>query len=164
MELVTPAIGLIFWTSLTFLLLVFLLAKFAWKPILSAVEERNKKIEEALFEAERTKEEMAKIQANNQNLLKEARQERENILKEAREIKSDMISQAKGQAKSEADKMILQAKESIKNEKMAALTEIKNQVAVLSVDIAEKILKDELTSKDKQKKLVDTFVNEVQMN
>ncbi len=164
MELVTPGIGLIFWTSLTFLILVFLLAKFAWKPILEAVETRNKQIEDAMFEAERTKEEMEKIQADNQNLLKEARNQRDEMLKEAKEMKNNIVSEAKDKAKDEADKLIASAKETIKNEKMAAMTDIKNQVAVLSVDIAEKILKDQLASDDKQKKLVNNLLEEVNVN
>jgi len=164
MDLVTPGFGLIFWTLITFVLLVILLAKFAWKPILQAVNERNKNIEDALLEAERTKEEMAKIQADNQNLLKEARDERDIILKEARDMKNNIVNEAKEKASFEGEKMIANAKETIKNEKMAALTDLKNQVAVLSVDIAEKILKDELSSDDKQAKLVNNLLEEVNVN
>jgi len=164
MDIVTPGFGLIFWTLITFVLLVILLAKFAWKPILQAVNERNKNIEDALLEAERTKEEMAKIQADNQNLLKEARDERDIILKEARDMKNNIVNEAKEKASFEGEKMIANAKETIKNEKMAALTDLKNQVAVLSVDIAEKILKDELSSDDKQAKLVNNLLEEVNVN
>lgn len=164
MELVTPGIGLIFWTTLVFLILVFVLRKYAWSPILGAVEKRNKEIEDSLVLAEKTKKEMEKLMADNEEMIKEARQQRDLILKEARDVKNGIIKEAKDKAKEEAEKMIISARDTIRNEKMAAVTELKNQVAVLSLDIAEKILKKELSSDDKQKALVDNLIEEVNVN
>lgn len=164
MELVTPGIGLIFWTTLVFLILFFLLAKFAWKPILSAVNEREQKIEDALLLAEKTKLEMQKIQSDNQALLREARDERDKILKEAKDAKDAIIGEAKGAAQKEGQKLIESARMTIQNEKMAAITELKNQVAGLSLEIAEKIIKSELSSPDKQKAYVDQLLKEVNVN
>ena len=144
MELVTPAIGLMFWTCVVFSLLLILLKKFAWKPILSAVDARNSGIEEALALAKKTKDEMANLQADNKMLLQEARSERDQMLKEAREMKNAIISEAKNTAKEEADKMIASAKAVIENEKAGAISELKSTVGSLSVDIAEKVLRAEL--------------------
>lgn len=164
MELVTPGIGLIFWTTLVFLTLVFLLAKFAWKPILSSVNEREQKIEDALLLAEKTKLEMQKIQSDNQALLREARDERDKILKEAKEAKDAIVGEAKNIASKEGQKILENARLAIQNEKMAAITELKNQVATLSLDIAEKILKNELSSNEKQKAYVDHLLEDVNLN
>lgn len=164
MELVTPGIGLIFWTTLTFIILLVLLRKFAWKPILSAVNTREESISNALNAAEEAKKEMQNLQASNEKLLIEAREERDAMLKEAREMKTQMVEEAKNVAKVEADKMITSAKEVIANEKKAALTELKNQVATLSIEIAEKVVKEQLSSDDKQKQLVDGLVAEVSLN
>ncbi len=164
MDLVTPSIGLIFWTSLVFIILLALLTKFAWKPILSAVKERESKIEGALAAAESAKEEMAKLQAQNEDMRKEALAERDALMKEARELKDKIISDAKKEASVEATRLVEDARESIKNEKLAAVTEIKNQVATLSIEIAEKIVKEQLSSDDKQKALVDNLVDEVNLN
>lgn len=164
MELVTPGIGLIFWTTLVFLTLFFLLAKFAWKPILSSVNEREQKIEDALLLAEKTKLEMQKIQSDNQALLREARDERDKILKEAKEAKEAIVSDAKNIATKEGQKILENARIAIQNEKMAAITELKNQVATLSLDIAEKILKNELSSNEKQKAYVDHLLEDVNLN
>ena len=154
MELVTPAIGLIFWTTIVFLLLVFILKKFAWKPILAAVEKRNESIESALKAADKAKKEMAELNADNEKILSEAKIERDALLKEARNMKTSIISEAKTQANSEAKKILITAKEQIKNEKMKAITELKNQVAGISIEIAEKILKSELSDEKKQRELV----------
>lgn len=164
MELVTPGIGLIFWTTLVFLILFFVLSKYAWKPILSSVNEREQKIQDALYLAEKTKEEMARIQADNQSLLREARDERDKILKEAKEAKDAIVGEAKNLAQKEANKLLENARLAIQNEKMAAITELKNQVATLSLDIAEKILKNELSSSDKQKTYVNTLLQDVNVN
>ena len=158
MELVTPEIGLIFWTTVVFSLLLVVLKKYAWKPILSAVDERNKSIEDALKAADKAKEEMLSLNADNERILMEAKKERDVLLKEGREIKEKVISEAKDKAKLEADKILVSAKEQITNEKMKAITELKNQVAELSIEIAEKIIKSELQDVNKQKELVKTAI------
>ena len=162
--LVTPEIGMLFWTSVVFLILMFLLTKYAWKPILNAVKEREASIEEALSSAEEAKRAMAELKSSNEDLLNEARSERDAMLKEARTVKEKMIADAKLKANEDAEKIIATAKESIQHEKMAALTELKNQVAVLSIEIAEKILKDELSSADKQKAIIDNVVKDINLN
>lgn len=162
--LVTPEIGMLFWTTVVFLLLMLLLTKYAWKPILSAVKEREKSIEDALNSAEDAKRAMAELKSNNEDLLNEARAERDTMMKEARTIKDEIIAEAKGKASEDAEKIIATARESIQHEKMAAITELKNQVAVLSIEIAEKILKDELSSADKQKAIIDNVVKDINLN
>tara|TARA_B100000902_G_scaffold55402_1_gene62099 strand:- start:24171 stop:24665 length:495 start_codon:yes stop_codon:yes gene_type:complete len=164
MELVTPAIGLIFWTAVVFTLLVILLKKFAWKPILNAVESRNTSIEEALKAAEKAKEDIESLTADNDRILNEARLERDAILKEAREIKDNLINDAKNQAKLEADKILNITKDQIKNEKLAAITELKNQVADLSIEIAEKVIKSELQDSAKQRILVSEAIKNKNLN
>ncbi|MCI5055840.1 MAG: F0F1 ATP synthase subunit B [Flavobacteriales bacterium] len=158
------SVGLFFWQTLLFLLLLFLLRKYAWKPILNAVNDREKSIDDALKSAEKAKKEMEKLQAGNEALLQEARAERDLILKEAREAKEKVISESKTKAKEEADKILADARATINNEKMAALTELKNQVAGLSIEIAEKILTEELSSDDKQKALVNNLLEDVNLN
>lgn len=164
MELVTPAIGLIFWTSVVFILLVILLKKYAWKPILTAVEDRNESIEKALKAAEKAKEDIESLTADNDRILNEAKLERDALLKEAREIKEKVIAEAKDKAKEEADKILISAKDQIRNEKMAAITELKNQVAELSIEIAEKILKSELQNENKQKELISSALAEKELS
>ncbi len=158
------SLGLFFWQTLLFLLLLFLLRKYAWKPILNAVNEREEGIKNALQSAENAKEEMQNLQADNEKLLKEARQERESMLKEAREMKDKMIADAKEEAQVQASKMIKQAQATIESEKQAAVAELKNQVATLSVDIAEKVVRGELSDKDKQLKLVEDMLGDVTLN
>ena len=164
MELVTPAIGLVFWMSVTFLFIFFILKKFAWKPILNMIKEREDSIESALQAAEKAKLEMKELQAGNERILAEAMAERDNLLIEARETKDAIVNEAKTKAKAEADKLINQALESIRNEKMAAITELKNQVAALSIEVAEKILKEQLSTEEKQKVLVGNLLKEVELN
>ena len=164
MGLVTPSLGLVVWTTLAFLIVLFLLKKFAWKPILQSIKEREQHIDDAIQAAERTKIEMAQLKAANEDLLKAARAERDALLKEARDTKEALIAEAKGAAKKEGEKILATAHEQIKNEKMAAITELKNQVATLSIEIAEKILRNELSKDEKQKQLVDGLVNEINMN
>ena len=156
--------GLFFWQILIFVLLVWLLNKFAWKPILNAVNEREEGIKKALEEADKARQEMAELNASNEKILKEARAEREKMLKDAREIKEALISEAKDEAKLQADKIITQAKTTIENEKQAAIVELKKQVAELSVGIAEKVIKEELSNKDKQIKLIDKMLDEAAIN
>lgn len=158
------SVGLFFWQTLIFVILVVLLAKFAWKPILKAVKDREEKIKDALEAAENAKLEMAKLKSQNEDMRKEALAERDALLKQAKETKDQIIAESKTAAKVEADKMIAAAREEIKAEKVAAMSEIKNQVAELSIEIAEKIVKDQLQSDDKQKTLVDNLIEDVNLN
>lgn len=164
MQLVQPGIGLIFWMTLSFSILLYILAKFAWKPILKGLKEREESIDEALHAADRAKEEMKMLKADNEQLLKEAKEERDEILRAARKVKDKIIEDAKVRASSEADRIVESAKESIHFEKMAALTDLKNQLATLSIEIAEKVLKEELADKERQKKLVNKLVDDVNFN
>ena len=148
------SVGLFFWQSLLFIALILLLKKFAWGPILTAVEEREDGIKDALEAAEKAKAEMQALNADNERILAEARIERDVLLKEAREMKGKIVNEAKEQANTEADKILISAKEQINNEKMKAITELKNHVADMSIDIAEKVLKSELSDKNKQNELV----------
>lgn len=156
--------GLFIWQIILFLLLLFLLRKFAWKPILRAVEDRETGIKDALDSAEKARLEMENLQADNQKLLKEARAEREAMLKEARDIKNKMIEDAKGEAKVEANKMVEAAQASIETEKKAAIAELKSQVAELSIEIAEKVVRGELSNKEKQVELVESMLSETTLN
>ena len=164
MALVTPAIGLMFWTCVVFSLLVILLRKFAWNPILTAVDKRNSTIENALQAAEKAKSEMAELTANNEKILTEARKERDGLLKEAREMKEQIVADAKKQANLEADKIITDAKERITNEKMKAVTELKNHIAELSITMAEKIVREELSDPHKQKEFVTNALKTNELN
>ena len=155
------SIGLFFWQTIIFILLIFLLKKYAWKPILDAVNEREEGIKNALLSAEKAKEEMASLQSDNEETLKKARAERDSLLKEAREIKQQLIDDAKNEAQSEAKKLISQAQETIQNEKKAAISDLKNQVASLSIDIAEKVLKEKLSDDKTQMNLVKDLVKDV---
>ena len=164
MDLVTPDVGLVFWTLVSFLILLIVLRKFAWKPIVGTENDREESIRKALASAEDAKREMENLKADNERILKEARAEREGMLKEAREIKAKMISDAEDEAKVRADKMIVNAQQAIENEKKSAIAELKNQVAALSVEIAEKVVRKELSDKDKQIKLVEDMLDETTLN
>ena len=147
-----------------FLILLFVLRKFAWKPILGAVSDREEGIKDALASAEKAKLEMLNLTADNERILKEARAEREALLKEAREIKAKMIADAKDEAKTQAGKLIEQAQAAIQSEKKAAISDLKIQVAELSVNIAEKVVRAELSNNDKQLKLVEDMLKEAKLN
>ncbi|MBV6405912.1 MAG: F0F1 ATP synthase subunit B [Flavobacteriales bacterium] len=162
-SLVNPSIGLIFWMSLTFVTVLFLLAKFAWKPILNGLKEREASIADALNEAKRAREEMATMSARNEELMRAAREEREQLLKEAREIRDREIAAAKDKAKAEAEALLARARTDIRNEKNAALHEMKNQVAELSILVAERILKEKLADSKAQQALVDKVMAEAQL-
>ncbi len=164
MDLVTPGFGLVFWTVITFLILLYILKKFAWKPILGAVSSREESIKNALAAAEAARREMENLQADNERILQEARAEREAMLKDAREMKNKMIADAKEEAKQSADKMIAQAQEAIQSEKKAAIAELKGQVASLSLEIAEKVIKQELSNKGQQEKLVEDMLGKATLN
>jgi F-type H+-transporting ATPase subunit b len=163
-SLITPGIGLIVWTTVVFLLLVFLLSKYAWKPILNSIKEREESISSALDSAEKAKKEMELLKVGNEKILTEARAERDALLKEARDIKDAIVNEAKVKAKAEADRIISSARDQINNDKNAAVTELKNQVATLSIEIAEKILRSELSSDEKQKTLVNNLMKDVNLN
>jgi len=164
MDLVTPGIGMIFWSTLFFLLLLFILGKFAWPAILTAVKARNESIRNALDAADKAKLEMAKLQADNEKILAEAKAERDAMLKEAKAVKDSLIAEAKAKATEEAQKIVKSAREAIQAEKEAAVSDMKAQMVTLSVDIAEKILRIKLEDSKAQKDLVNKLVNEADLN
>ncbi|HPG73338.1 MAG TPA: F0F1 ATP synthase subunit B [Bacteroidales bacterium] len=164
MELVTPGLGLVVWMTLAFLILVFILGKFAWKPIMKGIDKRNQSIEDALMAAEKAKEEMVKLKADNDQILAHARIERDEMLKEARSFSERIISDAKNQAKVEIDKMKEQAKQEIALEKAGALSQIKTQVAVISIQIAEKLLRKNLDDTVKQEELINEIMQDFNLN
>jgi len=163
-SLASPAIGTVFWTTLIFLMFFFLLTKFAWKPILSAVKAREEIIKGSLEAAEKAREDMKKLQTDNEAILRKAREERENILKDAREIRDKMINEAKDKASVEAEKLIEKARQGIENEKEKALSEIHQQVASLSVEIASKLLGEKLKESDEQTRLIDHYLKDINLN
>jgi len=158
------SVGLFFWQAVVFILLLFLLKKYAWGPILNSVNEREQGIKDALDAAQKAKLEMASLQADNEKLLQEARAERETMLKEARQIKASMIAGAKDEAQAEASKAIAGAQATIEAEKKAAVAELKQTVSSLSISIAEKIVKSELSNKDKQLELVESMLKDANIN
>jgi F-type H+-transporting ATPase subunit b len=158
------SLGLFVWQAILFIALILLLKKFAWKPILNSVNDREEGIKNALDSAEKAKLEMQNLQADNQKLLQEARAERESMLKDARDMKNKMIEDAKDEANEAAGKLISQAQASIEAEKKAAIAELKSQVANLSIEIAEKVVRAELSNKDKQEKLVESMLGDAKLN
>ena len=154
------SVGLFFWQTMIFVGLLFLLRKYAWGPILGAVNERETSIKDALASAEASRAEMETLQSDNQRILKEARAEKEALLKEARNTRADLINTAKEEAQEEAQKILAQAQEAIQNEKRAAISELKEQVGSIAMDIAEKVLQKELESKDKQVELIDQLLKD----
>jgi F-type H+-transporting ATPase subunit b len=163
-SLAAPAIGTVFWTTLIFGLFFFLLSKFAWKPILGAVKARDEIIKSSLESAEKAREDMKRLQADNESILKKAREERENILKDARDIRDKMINEAKGKASDEAEKLIEKARQSIEREKDKALSEIHEQVAYLSVEIASKLMGEKLKESEQQNKLISNYLKDIEKN
>ena len=157
------SLGLFFWQTLIFVGLIFLLKKYAWKPILSAVNEREASIKDALEAAKEARSEMESLQSDNQRILNEARAQKEALLKEARTIRSEMINTAKVEAQSEANKILSQAQEAIQNEKRTAVNELKDHVSSIALDIATKVLQNELESKDKQMQLVSKLLQDSDM-
>ncbi len=164
MELVTPGLGLVFWMVISFSVILFILKKFAWKPILKALKDREITIATALKSADNAKEKMEQLKADNEIIIKEAKNERDNLLKDARQVKEKIISEAKEKANSEAKKIIEDAKGKIESEKEAAIDEIKNQVASFSIEIAEKILKKKLEKTTDQKDLINELIDEIKIN
>jgi F-type H+-transporting ATPase subunit b len=163
-SLTTPAVGTLFWSVLIFVLFFLILTKFAWKPILSAVNARDEMIKGSLESAAKAREEMLKLQSDNEAIFRKAREERENILKEARDVRDKLISEAKGKATEEAEKLIAKARAGIENEKLKAISEIHDQVATLSVEIASKLLGEKLKQTGEQEKLIDSYLKEVDFN
>jgi len=157
-------IGTIFWSTLIFTLFFLILRKFAWKPILNAVKARDEMIKGSLESAEKAREEMKKLQTDNEAILRKAREERENILKEARDVRDKIINEAKDKAGDEAEKLIEKARQGIEREKNKALSEIHEQVAYLSVEIASKLLGEKLKESEQQNKLIDNYLKEIDLN
>ncbi|MEZ4757864.1 MAG: F0F1 ATP synthase subunit B [Flavobacteriales bacterium] len=163
MKLVEFSYGLIFWMTVSFGIVLFILAKFAWKPILGVLSERERTIEDALNEAKKAREEIAQMNRKNEELMRAAREEREVLLKEARDIRDREIAEAKDKAKAEAEALLARARTDIQNEKNAALTEMKNQVAELSILVAEQVLREKLADGAAQQALVDKVMNEAEL-
>lgn len=164
MGLVSPEFGLLFWTVLSFSIVMYILAKFAWKPILKSMKDREQSIENALKSADNARLEMQKLQADNEKFVVEAKTQRDILIREAREVKEAMIRDAKGEAAAEAAKLLKNAREAIENQKAAAITDIRNQVTELSVRIAGKILEKELQSTEEQKKFIAQLLKDVNSN
>jgi F-type H+-transporting ATPase subunit b len=164
MNLVTPGLGLIFWQLITFLLVLFLLAKFAWKPIMNSLREREETIEGALRAAEQAKADMTKLKAENERLLEDARVERDAMLKKAQQTSEAIVEEAKNKASVESAKIVENAKQQINAERLAAVADIKRQVATLSIEIAEKLLRNQLREEKAQRDLVDQLVKDASLN
>ena len=164
MELLVPEFGLVILQTIAFLLLMFLLAKFAWKPVLAAIKEREQSIDEALNKAELAKQEMTRLTAQNEELMKEARTERDRILKEAKTLKDSIVQEAKTTAQAEGAKLIEKAKIEIENQKKAAISELKSQVSGLSLDIAERVLRNQLKDQASEQQLVEELLKDVELN
>ena len=164
MDLVTPAVGQLFWGGLVFIILLILLKKFAWKPILTAVNEREESIQESMDMAIKTKAEMEALQTQNQDILKEARIERDKMIKEASETSKKLIEESREEGKLQQQKIVAEAQKIINAEKAAAISELKTQVASLSLEIAEKVIRGELASNDKQKALAEQIANDISLN
>ena len=164
MDLLLPHVGLIFWTLLAFLIVFFILKKFAWKQILEGLNERESTIANSIASAEKVKQEMTQLKSDNEALLQSAREERATLLKEAKDIKDKMINDAKEEAKVQAAKIIADANASIHHQKMAALTDIKNQVGKMVVEVSEKILRKELADKANQEMYISKLAEEIKLN
>lgn len=164
MELVSPGLGLIFWMTLSFGVVLFVLGKFAWRPIMKALREREETIDSALHAADTARQEMKALKFSNEQLLKEAKEERDTLMRDARKVRDAMMEEAKTKASEEANRIVENAKASIEYEKLAAMTDLKNQLAQLSIDVAEKILKEELSKGSKQEEYLKNLVDTVKFN
>jgi F-type H+-transporting ATPase subunit b len=164
MELITPGIGLLFWMLVMFSMVLFILKKFAWKPILKALKDRESSIRDALMSADNAKKEMEKLKADNEVIMAEARAEKEKIIQEAKQIREKIIGDAKTEASEEAKKLMKSVRIDIENEKVAAIQEVKNKVAELSIEIAEKILREKLADTAEQRSMIDRLVRDVMPN
>ena len=164
MDLLTPSFGLIIWTLLVFLIVGFILKKYAWKPILESLNEREKNISDAILSTEIVKKEMAELKNENEILLAKAREERALMMREAKEIRDKIISEAKEQARAETNKIIAGAQDAINQQKMAAITDLKNQVGNLVIEVSEKVLRRELNNKEDQEKYINQLAANVELN
>ncbi len=164
MDLLLPGFGLLFWTFLAFIIVFLILKKFAWKPILKSLKERETSIKDSLATAERVRAEMAQLQSENEALLAKAREERGQLLKEARETRDKMVNDAKELAKAEGNRMIADAQQAIQQQKMAAITDVKNQIGNLVIEVAEKILRRELNNTAEQEQYIKQLTNEIKLN
>jgi F-type H+-transporting ATPase subunit b len=164
MDLLIPEVGLVVFQTIAFLLLLFILSKFAWKPVLAAIKERENSIDDALNKAELAKQEMTRLTSQNEELMKQARADRDEILKEAKLLKDNIVNEAKTQAQVEGAKLIEKARIEIENQKKAAVAELKGQVSALSLDIAERVLRNQLDDKAKQQDLVSSLLKDVELN
>ncbi len=164
MELIKPGIGLLFWMIVSFSIVLYILTKYAWKPIMNGIKQREKSIKDALLSADRAKSEMAKLQTDNEKFIAEASAERDKLIKEARLMKEQIIEEAKVNAQVEAQKVLETAKAAISNEKKAAIKEIKDQVAIISLLVAEKLIKEKLTESNSQSDFIDKLLKEVKLN
>ena len=164
MELLTPSFGLIFWTLLAFIIVLVILKKYAWGPILSSLNLLEKGIADSLETAERVKREMAQLKSENEDLLAKAREERAAMLKDARDTKDRIVNEAKDQAKVEANKIMFEAQQAIQAQKMAAITDVKNQLGKLVIEVTEKVLRKELSNKEAQEEHIKGLVDEVKLN
>lgn len=164
MDLLTPEFGLFFWTLIAFVSVIFLLKKFAWKPILEAINEREQNIADSIASAEKVRAEMANMKSEHEVLLNQAREERTLLLKEAKDTKDKIINEAKEQAKEEAAKIMAETRQQIEFQKNAAMVEIKNQVGNLVIEVSEKVLRKELSNKEEQNSYIKTLANEIKLN
>lgn len=164
MDLLIPGFGLFFWTALVFLIVLFLLKKFAWKPILSALDEREKGIADSLASAEKVRNEMSNMKSEHEQLLNQAREERTLLLKEAKETKEKIVNEAKDAAKEEANKIMVEARQQIEFQKNAAIVDVKNQIGSLVIEVAEKVLRKELSNKEEQNNYIKKLAEEIKLN
>ena len=164
MGLIQPDLGTVIWMLVVFGIVLYILAKFAWKPILGALQQRDQSIERALRSAENARKDIEKIKADNEKIIAKGREERDQMMMEARDIKDKLIAEAKNQANEEAEKLIRSAKQAIENEKATVLTDIRKQVAAFSLEIAEKIIRQKLSDDKEQQKLIDELVKELKLN
>ena len=164
MRLLTPELGLLFWTLLAFLIVFFVLRKFAWGPILNSLDQREKNIAGSLETAERVKREMAQLKSENEELMAKAREERSAMLKEARDTKDRIVAEAKEQAKVEANKIILDAQQQINAQKMAAITDVKNEVGKLVIEVTEKVLRRQLATPEAQEQHIKGLIDDIKLS
>ncbi len=164
MQLVTPGIGLIFWMLVSFSLVMYILAKYAWKPIMKGIHQREDTIEKALEAANEAKKEMLQLKAGNEQLLRDAKDERDALMRDARKVKEAILEEARVKANEEAARIMENARENIQFEKMAAINDLKNQIASISIEIAEKLLGKELENKKQQQELTEKLLKDVKIN
>jgi F-type H+-transporting ATPase subunit b len=164
MELLLPKLGLILWTLVAFIIVLYILGKYAWKPILKSLDDREKNISDSILSAENMKKEMAQMQSENEALLAKAREERSQMMREAKEMRDKIIQEAKDQARKETNKIVADAQDVINQQKMAAITDLKNQVGNLVLEVSEKVLRRELNNKEDQEKYIQELAQHIELN